>query len=249
MSRVSLCPLNSLISLWHGFHKMLKTFCWDSVHGSMIASHNFRNLSAEHSCILLFHIPKEVYWIQIQWLGRLLKIIELYVMFMKPVWDDFCFVTWCIIILDVAIRRWPWRHAHGQQQYSKRLWHSHNDWLALTGPKCARKTFPTLLHHFRQPGLLKQGRLGPYIHAFGTKFRLYHLYASAEIYHLTRLCFSCPQLSGFGEPVSAAVSAFCSWMTEEEPDMVFCCCSPSKPVGLCILRFVFFESSCQVTKL
>ena len=96
--------------------------------------------------------------------------IEL-VMFMKPVWDDFCFVTWCIIMLEVAIRKmgtlWPWWYAHGQQQYSNRLWHSSNDWLVLTGPKCAKKTFPTPLHHRHQPGLLTQGGLGPWIHAVG----------------------------------------------------------------------------------
>ncbi len=27
-------------------------------------------------------------------------------MFKKPVWDDLSFVTWCIILLEVAIRRW-----------------------------------------------------------------------------------------------------------------------------------------------
>ncbi len=27
-------------------------------------------------------------------------------MFKKPVWDNLCFVTWCIILLEVAIRRW-----------------------------------------------------------------------------------------------------------------------------------------------
>jgi len=31
---------------------------------------------------------------------------ELIVMFKKPVWDDMSFVTWCIILLEVAIRRW-----------------------------------------------------------------------------------------------------------------------------------------------
>ena len=29
-------------------------------------------------------------------------------MFMISVWDDFCFLTWCIIMLEVAMRRWPW---------------------------------------------------------------------------------------------------------------------------------------------
>ena len=38
-SRASLCPQNSLNSLCHGFHKMLKTFRWE--HVGRIASRNF----------------------------------------------------------------------------------------------------------------------------------------------------------------------------------------------------------------
>ena len=36
----------------------------------------------------------------------LFECSELIVMFEKPVWDDLSFVTWCVIVLDVAIRRW-----------------------------------------------------------------------------------------------------------------------------------------------
>ena len=78
----------------------------------------------------------------------------------------------------------------GQQQYLNRLRHSSDDWLVLTGPKCAKEVFPIPLHQRHQPGLLKQGRFGPWIHAVGIKFWLYHLYASAEIeIHQTRLGF------------------------------------------------------------
>ena len=52
------------------------------------------------------HIPKVLYWIDIWWLWRLLENSELIVMFKKPVWDDLSFLTWCIILLEVAIRRW-----------------------------------------------------------------------------------------------------------------------------------------------
>ena len=35
-------------------------------------------------------------------------------------------------------------------------------------------------------------------------------------------------MSGFGEPVpTASASALCSWLTEVEPVVVLCCCSPS----------------------
>ena len=37
---------------------------------------------------------------------------------------------------------------------------SNQDWLLLRGQKCAKETFPTLLHH-HQSGLLTQGRLVP----------------------------------------------------------------------------------------
>ncbi|KAF4091003.1 hypothetical protein AMELA_G00032120 [Ameiurus melas] len=43
----------------------------------------------------------------------------------------------------------------------------------------------------------------------------------------TRLHFSSLQLSSFGEPVPNTASDFCSWLTEVEPDVVFCCCIPS----------------------
>ena len=56
--------------------------------------------------LLFYHMPKLFYWIQIWWLGRPLKNFELLVLFIKPVWDYFCFVTWCMIMLEIAIRRW-----------------------------------------------------------------------------------------------------------------------------------------------
>ena len=88
------------------------------------------------------------------------------------------------------------RDAHGLQQYSSSLWHSSNDWLVLTGPKCAKKISPTPFPHRHQPGLLKWGTLGPWIHAVAAKLCPYHLYASAEINILqTTLRFSGFQLS------------------------------------------------------
>ncbi len=50
-------------------------------------------------------------------------------MLKKPVWDDLSFVTWCIILLEVAsedgytvVLDWNTWDGHGQQQYSGRLW-------------------------------------------------------------------------------------------------------------------------------
>ena len=128
------------------------TGCWQHsfkiLHVDMMHHIISADLSAAHLCCkspVLPHptgvrLDSDVVW-------RPLKYTELTVMFMKPVWDDFCFVTWCIIMLEVAIR--------SQQQYSDRLWHSNDDWLVLRGLKCAKKTFPTPLHHYQQQlGLL-----------------------------------------------------------------------------------------------
>lgn len=52
--------------------------------------------------IFYYYNPEVFYWIQIR---RQPKNTELIVMFIKPIWDDFCFVTWYIIILNVVIRR------------------------------------------------------------------------------------------------------------------------------------------------
>ena len=140
------------------------------------------------SMLPLYHIPKVFYWIQIRWLGRPNKNIELSVMFMKPLID------------------WYQRAKVCQENIPQ----------TITPPP----TTPTSLNYWY--------RLGPWIHAVGAKFRPYHLYFSVEIeIHQTRLNFSSLQLSSFGEPVPTAASAFCSWLTEVEPNVVFCCCSPS----------------------
>ncbi len=52
--------------------------------------------------------------------GHLSK--ELIVMFKKPVWDDLSFVTWCIILLEVAIRRWVHCRHKGMHTNRLRLW-------------------------------------------------------------------------------------------------------------------------------
>lgn len=56
------------------------------------------------SCIFMLKISHSTtsHWIQICRLGRPLKYTEL----METDWDDLCFVTCCIIMLDVAIIRW-----------------------------------------------------------------------------------------------------------------------------------------------
>ncbi len=72
-------------------------------------------------------------------------------MFKKPVWDDLSFVAWCIILLEVAIRRWVHcshkGNGHGQKQYSGRLWRLNNAQLDLRAQSVPRNIPPTPLHH------------------------------------------------------------------------------------------------------
>jgi len=86
--------------------------------------------------------------------------------FKKPVWDDLSFVTWYVILLKVAIRRWVHCGHKGvdmvSKQYLGRLWHLNNAQLALRGPKCAKNISSTPLH--QQP--LIQGRMDPCFHMF-----------------------------------------------------------------------------------
>ena len=121
--------------------------------------------------------------------------------------------------------------AHGQQQYSNRLWHSSNDSMVLTGQTCAKNTFPTPSHHRHQP----EGRMRPRNHAIGTKFWPFLMPEQKPRFIRPAYVFSSLHLSSFGEPVPTGVSAFCSWLTEVKPDVVFCCCSPSAHM-FCFLR-------------
>lgn len=91
------------------------------------------------------------------------ELTELSVMFMKPVWDNLCFLTWCIIMPEAAVIRWVHCGHKGIFMVSN---HTHIccciqmklDWYCMPS-MCAQKTFPTLLNHHRQLELLSQVRL------------------------------------------------------------------------------------------
>jgi len=88
-------------SLWQRFNMVLENFLRDFVpywHDSIMHIHDV-NLQFQH-------ISKLLYWIEICWLWRPFEFSELIVMFKRPVWDDLNFVTWHVILLEVAIRRW-----------------------------------------------------------------------------------------------------------------------------------------------
>ncbi len=160
-------------------------------------------------------------------------------MFKKPVWEDLSFVKWCIILLEVFIRRWVHCSHKGMDMAinnTRRLWCLNNAQFVLRGPKCAKKIFPTPLHHHKQPEPLRQGRMDPCFHVLYAQFWPYHLNPAAEIEtHQTRQRFSNLLLSSFGEPVRIVSSVSCSSLTGAAPGVVFCCWSPSAS-GFDVLR-------------
>ncbi len=169
-------------------------------------------------------------------------------MFKKPVWDDLSFVTWCIILLEVALRRWV-HCSHkgmsiGQQQYSGRLWSLNNAQLVLRGPKCVKKISPTPLHLHHQPEPLRQGRMDPCFHVLYAKFWPCHLNVAAEIEtHHRRQRFSNLVLSNFWWACANCSLSFLFLA----PGVVFCCCSPSASEFdvLCIQRWYSAYLGCN----
>ncbi len=98
--------LQNFNSSWHRFTKVLETFLRDFDpywHDSITQLLQICRLHIHDANLPFHHIPKVLYWIEIWWLK-------------KPVWDDLSFVTWCIILLEVAsedeytvvIKGWTW---------------------------------------------------------------------------------------------------------------------------------------------
>ncbi len=161
-------------------------------------------------------------------------------MFNKPVGDDLSFVTWCIILLEVAIRRWVHCSHKGMDMVSNNTI-TNDAKLELRGPKCAKKISPAPLHHHHQPEPLRQGRMDPCFRVIYDKFWPYHLKVAAEIETLkTRQRFSNLLLSNFGEPVRILASI-------STPGVVFCCCSPSAAgiAVLCVQRWYSAYLGCN----
>ncbi len=168
-------------------------------------------------------------------------------MFKKPVWDDLSFVTWCVILLEVAIRRWVYCSHKGMDMISNNTQLGcgglNNAQLVLSGPKCAKKiSLPP------PAWTLRQGRMDPRFHVLYAKFWPYHLNVAAETEtHQIRQRFSNLLLSNFGEPVWIVASVSCSYLTGAAPGVVFCCCSPSASGFdvLCVQRWYSAYLGCN----
>ena len=102
------CLQNCLNSSRDTFNKVLETFLRDFGpywHDSITQLLQICRLHIYDANLPFHHISKVLYWIEIWWQWRPLEYSELIVMFKKPVWDGVSFVTWCIILLEEAIRR------------------------------------------------------------------------------------------------------------------------------------------------
>lgn len=126
--------------------------------------------------LLLFHTPQKssAGFRSRDWEGQW-RTLNL-----SPVWDEFQLSF--IFILEAAIKRCV------QEGMSRKICTrsetrlKSGDWLVLGGPECAKKWFPTPLHH----------RLGPWIHAIGAKFWPYCPCASFIRPDYNFPVFSCP---------------------------------------------------------
>ncbi len=134
--------------------------------------------------------------------------------FTKPVWDDFSFVTWCIILLEVFIRRRVHCSHKGKDMVSN---NTQVGWvvfkrcsISTKGPKVCQENIPHTITPHHQPEPLRQGRMDPCFHVLYTKFWLYHLNAAEIKSQKIRQRFSNLLLSNFGDFVWIVASVSCS---------------------------------------
>lgn len=91
--------------------------------------------------------------------------------------------------------------------------------IGIKGPNVRQEdtTFLNPFHHYQQPDLLMQGRLGPWIHV-DSKVWPFYLHFTAELgIHQTRWCFSYIQLPSFRWACAQWTLNFFSCLTGEEP--------------------------------
>ncbi len=168
-------------------------------------------------------------------------------MFKKPVWDDLSFVTWCIILLEVAsedgdtvvIKGWTW---------SATILRLHV--VYLNDAQLILRKYPPRYYTTTSSSMSHWDKAG-WIHAFmffTPNSDWNHLNVAAEIEtHQTRQRFSNLLLSNFGESVWIVASVSCSYLTGAAPGVVFCCCSPSASGFdvLCVQRWYSAHLGCN----
>lgn len=105
-----LCQL-ALLTLWTAWilGRMYSPRRWKHSSDFPLPLDMIASRSCQRFCLLHIHAtnrPLYHYWVGIWWLLWLLEYTELVVVCMEPAWDNLGCVTWCFILLEVAIRRW-----------------------------------------------------------------------------------------------------------------------------------------------
>lgn len=152
------CHRENILPQWHTHWKYFSEIL---IHIDMKAE-LLQIVYQSHDVNPLFHHISKMLW----WLQRPFEYSA--VMFKIPVWGDWRFVIWFIILLKAAVVRkgWTWS--------ATRL----SALFVLKGPKCANKH--TTLHH-NQPEPLIRGRLDWGCHVVYAKvWQSYNPYVAAE---------------------------------------------------------------------
>ena len=169
--------------------------------------------------LTFYHIPKTFCWIQTSWLRRPMTFTELIVLFMRPIWINICLQTWCVIILEIAIKRCltlsiqgcTWSATVFIQAIAFKPW-----LIGIKWTKVRRKHSP---QYYPNTTSLDYWRKAGWVNGFLLLMPILSLpsAASAEIQiHQARLSFSSLQPSTSGEPVPTAASDLCSSLTGTE---------------------------------
>lgn len=110
--------------LWHTFNKVLKYFSEVLVHIYTIASCRcckFVSLTSVMQSSLSTTYQR--CFIGFGDCGRHWSPVNLWSYSRKPVWDDVSFVAWCVMLLEVAVRRW------GQCGHKEMYMANNNTWV------------------------------------------------------------------------------------------------------------------------
>lgn len=155
--------------------------CWKHssdplVHIDVAASHtSCRFVSRTRTMSCLLPGPKGALLNFYVW--RSFKSSEFIVTFKNPVWDDLNFVTWCVILLEVAIIRCVHCGHKGVYVVSSSTWVGclNSAPLILRSPKCLKIISHPLIEFEHQPEPLAQGRVDPCFHAVHGKVQMTQL--------------------------------------------------------------------------
>lgn len=153
-----------------------------------------------------FTLPQVLYWIPIWWWLK------------AQTYTQYSFVTWSIMILEVALIRYILLI-----QWCLKLWIFHRNAavfkgcsVGIKGLNVYQKTLNTPLHRNQQTELFNQYKLGPWIHAANARF--WPICMTQRKIHIR---WHFVQLSNFNEPLLPVTLDFYSWQTPAS-NLTFC---------------------------